>query len=295
MICHEARDYAPGGRTGLLTWLSAQGVDRAGRASTPVRLVRHLRDRGAMLGVVGRGRRRTSASALLEAEPPMAGRLLAAEVSGEIQGEQVGRRPGPASWSSTTAPRPRSCACSRTPEPRSRSCPHDATADEVLALAPDGVLLANGPGDPGSMDAHVARCARMLDDGRPRLRHLPRPPAAGSRARRSRRSSCRSATAAPTTPCSRAGPAAVLVTSQNHGFALRPPAAGRRHDRGHAHLALRRHRRGAAADRAARLERAVPSRGLARGRTTHASSLTSSSRPARTRARRAGFRANAAA
>ena len=55
----------------------------------------------------------------------------------------------------------------------------------------------------------------------------------------------------------------VLVTSQNHGFAVAMPdgPGGRR---GHAHVALRRHRRGPAAARPARLVDAVPPRGRAR-------------------------------
>ena len=45
--------------------------------------------------------------------------------------------------------------------------PHDSTADEIRALDPDGILLANGPGDPGAMDAHVANVQAMLELGMP--------------------------------------------------------------------------------------------------------------------------------
>ena len=45
--------------------------------------------------------------------------------------------------------------------------PHDATADDIRAIDPDGVLLANGPGDPGAMDAHVANVQAMLELGVP--------------------------------------------------------------------------------------------------------------------------------
>ena len=55
----------------------------------------------------------------------------------------------------------------------------------------------------------------------------------------------------------------VLVTSQNHGFAVQGARERRRRPRGHAPLALRRHRRGPAPARPAGLEHAVPPRGLA--------------------------------
>ena len=51
--------------------------------------------------------------------------------------------------------------------------PASTTAEEVLALNPDGVFLSNGPGDPGALDyAHkaVARSDREEAD----LRDLPR-------------------------------------------------------------------------------------------------------------------------
>ena len=87
MICHEARNYAPNGRTGLLDWLREEGIVALSGLDTRA-LVRHLRDRGAMLAVacgegVGARRRRCE---LLAAEPPMAGRLLADEVSGQLDG-----------------------------------------------------------------------------------------------------------------------------------------------------------------------------------------------------------------
>ena len=40
--------------------------------------------------------------------------------------------------------------------------PHDTTADEVRALEPDGILLSNGPGDPGTMDAAVEVVRSLL-------------------------------------------------------------------------------------------------------------------------------------
>lgn len=46
--------------------------------------------------------------------------------------------------------------------------PATSTAEEVLALAPDGVLLANGPGDPAATGEYaVPEIRRLLDSGLP--------------------------------------------------------------------------------------------------------------------------------
>ena len=48
LLCREARNAAPPGRRGLLDWLTANGVVVLAEIDTRA-LVRHLRDRGAML------------------------------------------------------------------------------------------------------------------------------------------------------------------------------------------------------------------------------------------------------
>ena len=60
--------------------------------------------------------------------------------------------------------------------------PAGTTADEVLALEPDGVFLSNGPGDPAALPGPDRRRGRPRG-ARPHLRHLPRPPDPGHRAR----------------------------------------------------------------------------------------------------------------
>ena len=46
--------------------------------------------------------------------------------------------------------------------------PATSTADEVLALAPDGVLLANGPGDPAATGEYaVPEIRKLVDSGKP--------------------------------------------------------------------------------------------------------------------------------
>ena len=55
--------------------------------------------------------------------------------------------------------------------------PWDATADEVLAVEPDGVLLGNGPGDPAALPDCAAEVRELVGAGAG-VRDLPRPPAA---------------------------------------------------------------------------------------------------------------------
>ena len=62
--------------------------------------------------------------------------------------------------------------------------PAQTPASEVFALRPDGVLLANGPGDPGAVRLRDRRDPRVDPREGPDVRHLPRPPAARSRRRR---------------------------------------------------------------------------------------------------------------
>jgi carbamoyl-phosphate synthase small subunit len=58
--------------------------------------------------------------------------------------------------------------------------PAQATAADALALNPDGIFLANGPGDPAACDYAIEATARTDREGHPDLRHLPRPPDHGA-------------------------------------------------------------------------------------------------------------------
>jgi carbamoyl-phosphate synthase small subunit len=224
MLCHEARNYGPNGRGGLLDWLRAAGIVALSGLDTRA-LVRHLRDRGAMLGVAcGEGVEREQALALLAAEPPMAGRLLAGEVSGQLDGlPQAGSR-----CRVVVLDYGAKASIVRLLEQAGAAVtvlPHDATAAQVDALEPDGVLLANGPGDPGSMDAHVAEVRVMIDQGRPLygicLGHQLLGRALGLETFKlpfGHRGANH--------PVLESESGRVLVTSQNHGFAVQAPENG---------------------------------------------------------------------
>jgi carbamoyl-phosphate synthase small subunit len=135
-------------------------------------LTRHLRERGAMrAGLFSGAAAREDAGTLLErvlAGPSMIGADLAREVS----------TPKPYVVAAEGPPRFRVAAVDlgiKTMTPRrmaERGCevhvlPAASTAEEILAIEPDGVFYSNGPGDPAACDYAVASLRGVLDAGRP--------------------------------------------------------------------------------------------------------------------------------
>jgi carbamoyl-phosphate synthase small subunit len=174
-----------------------------------------------MLAVaVGDGRSEADARALLAAEPAMTGRSLADAVSGLIDGDPAGRRCRVVVVDYGTK-----ASIVHLLEQAGASVEvvrHDASAVEILALDPDGVLLANGPGDPGAMDSHAAEVRGLIDSGRPVfgicLGHQLVGRALGLETYKlpfGHRGANH--------PVLERETGRVLVTSQNHGFAVREP------------------------------------------------------------------------
>jgi carbamoyl-phosphate synthase small subunit len=222
VICRELRNSAPPGRAGFVDWLDDAGVPVVSGVDTRA-LVRHLRDAGSMRGaVVTDGSSVEDVAARIAAAPGMAGLDLAARVSRprrELAGtaercrvtlidygakDSIGRLLAEAGAHVTVLP-------------------HDATAADVEATRPDGVLLANGPGDPGAMDEHVARIRAMLEAERPLfgicLGHQLLARALGLETFK-----LRFGHRGANHPVLERESGRVLVTSQNHGFAVAPPA-----------------------------------------------------------------------
>jgi carbamoyl-phosphate synthase small subunit len=124
-------------------------------------LVLKLRDAGAMRAVaVAGGGSVDQAVAVARAQPPMGGRALAASVS----------TPHPYIYSDAgrAGIAVVDYGCKRSILRRLAAAgaavtvfPHDVTADELLRF--DGVLLSNGPGDPAPLRDEVATVSNLLD------------------------------------------------------------------------------------------------------------------------------------
>jgi len=148
--------------------LVAQGIVGISGIDTRA-LTRHLRERGAMRCVVSSiDSDPQSLLAKVLASPQMAGADLSAEVTAaqpytvEAIGEH--RFTIAAIDFGIKAMTPHRMAERGI---TSYVVPSTSTVDEVLAANPDGVFLANGPGDPATADAAVATVRELLRGGVP--------------------------------------------------------------------------------------------------------------------------------
>jgi carbamoyl-phosphate synthase small subunit len=166
VIMRAAVDRADAGggagiQAGWCAWLTAQGVPAIEDVDTRA-LVRHIRDAGSMPGgVFPDSVSPAQARAMIEAEPAMAGRDLAAEVTPAHTHVLEAAGPGP------EGARPVRIAMIDTGVKRSivahlrargatvelHPCSDDAAA--LTAHAPDAIFLANGPGDPAALTGIV--------------------------------------------------------------------------------------------------------------------------------------------
>lgn len=141
------------------------------------KLVRHLRDRGAMRGIISTGTKQTSE--LIDAarrSPAMSGLNLIEKVSTTKAYE----------WTEGIDP----VSASDKPESREEPAfnvvaydfgikrnilrhlvhlgsrvtvvPANTSAEDILAMNPDGVFLSNGPGDPGTLEQQAAEVRKLI-------------------------------------------------------------------------------------------------------------------------------------
>jgi len=149
---------------GWLDWLRDCGVTAIDGIDTRA-LVRHIRDRGAMRGgIFPADLPETEARERIAAEPPMEGADLAREVTPPEPVEIAGDGPHVVGFDT-------GIKLSILRQFRERNCrltllPCSASADSVLALDPDLVFLANGPGDPGALD-YVVENVRSIVGKKP--------------------------------------------------------------------------------------------------------------------------------
>ena len=198
-------------------WLHGQGIVALEDVDTRSLVVR-LRERGAMRAAAVAGAASVEqVLADVRAQAPMAGRALVAGVS-TPEPYRIG--------SGQTRVAVLDYGCKRSIVDRLNSCgvqttvfPHDTDVVTILADRPAGVLLSNGPGDPGALEAEVAVVRELL--GRVPilgicLGHQLLAQAAGLETFKlpfGHRGANH--------PVLELASSRVLVTSQNHGFAVR--------------------------------------------------------------------------
>ena len=203
-------------------WLATAGVPVIEGVDTR-RLTRHLRERGAMRGVVAEGREPSrELTARLLASPSMTGLDLASRATVQERREE-GQGPHVVAYDygmkRNIVRMLVQAGCRVTVVPAATS------AAEVRELRPDGLFLSNGPGDPAAVRYAISNIRELADSGLPTfgicLGHqliglaygggtakLPYGHRGGNHPVRDLRSGH------------------VLITTQNHGFAVVGDAAG---------------------------------------------------------------------
>jgi len=152
---------APTADQGWLDWLEASGVPAITEVDTRA-LVRHLRSRGAMRGGIFASADAGTAAATVEAELPMEGQNLAADV-----GPQQLIRHGEGNSGPRVAAIDTGIKLSIVNQLVERGVrldlhPCNVSAEELLAGDPNAIFLANGPGDPAALDGVVETIRGVL-------------------------------------------------------------------------------------------------------------------------------------
>lgn len=159
VIMNRASDSAGvGGPSGWCTWLRERGVVAVDGCDTR-RLVRRLRDAGAMRGGVSTELGAEELLAQVREHPRLDGRDLATEAAGarrslgddgpRVVAVDCGMKDGIARGLVRAGA-------------RLEIVPAGTTAQEILALDPDGVFISNGPGDPAAVTGVIGAVRGVL-------------------------------------------------------------------------------------------------------------------------------------
>ncbi|HUG26884.1 MAG TPA: glutamine-hydrolyzing carbamoyl-phosphate synthase small subunit [Gemmatimonadales bacterium] len=149
----------------LAEWLAAAGIPVLSGVDTR-QLTRHIRSRGAMRGVIAEGTGPTEAlRASLGASPSMVGQELASKASVkqayEAGGDGLHVVAFDFGMKQNIVEMLLAAGC------RVTVVPAETSADEVLALEPDGIFLSNGPGDPEAISYALQTIAALAGGGTP--------------------------------------------------------------------------------------------------------------------------------
>ncbi len=152
---------APTADQGWLDWLEASGIPAITEVDTRG-LVRHLRSRGAMRGGIFAAADADTAAQTVEAEPPMDGQNLAADVGPSQVVRHGESNSGPRVAAIDTGIKMSIVNQLVERGVRLDLHPCNVSAEELLADDPDAIFLANGPGDPAALDGVVETVRGVL-------------------------------------------------------------------------------------------------------------------------------------
>jgi carbamoyl-phosphate synthase small subunit len=206
----------------LPAWLATAGVPMMTGVDTR-RLTRHLRERGSMRGVIAEGAEASEGlRAELLASPSMEGLDLASRVSTETVYSQGD---GPLVVAFDFGIKRNIVRMLTAMGLRVDVVPATMGAAEVMARQPSGIFLSNGPGDPAAVGYAQATIRTLADSGIPTfgicLGHQLLGLAYGGQT-----SKLSYGHRGGNHPVKELKSGKVLITTQNHGFAVQGDASG---------------------------------------------------------------------
>ncbi len=150
----------------LADWLDEAGVPALTEVDTR-RLTRHIRERGAMRGLIAEGLEPSDAlRAELLASPSMTGLDLASRASTPTE-YAAGEGDGPLVVAVDYGMKRNIVRMLVATGFRVRVVPATTTAEAILAHRPDGLFLSNGPGDPAAVGYACETIRQVAETGLP--------------------------------------------------------------------------------------------------------------------------------
>lgn len=230
----------------LSSFLKAQGIVGICGIDTR-RLTKILREAGVMNGVIVSGEKNTSV--IGKNKESLLSEIRAYKIEDAVKSVQAGKvSPSlqPALQSSATPSAGTGSPAKHVVlfdfgakaniqrELEKRGCkvtvvPYDTTAEKVIALSPDGIMLSNGPGDPAENVGVIAEISKLCAHGKIPIFGICLGHQMLALARGAKTTKLKYGHRGGNHPCKDLETGRVYITSQNHGYAVQtdslPPCA----------------------------------------------------------------------